>query len=312
MLKKMFDSIGRYDAKSWARYLVFSLLAAWFIGSSLAWVREDSMTHQAWPGAEFVELPSGKTHYIDMGPRDAPVVLLFHGSGRGIADWQEGFASALARDHRVIGFDYYGNGFSDRGFGLTYGYDIWSRQAIELLDALEIEQAVLVGHSVGGVVATVTAVDNPSRATGLVTIGTGNAIDPTHFALLIPGVGELLLGSQSNFSETFSEQHAEFISKAHNVRGSRWAFLVYLRRQYTVDGLRMLNGLYDDILVPTLHVSGTKDQSVSHEAARTLALQTGGAWRPFDGLGHNLHIEAPEQLASVVSRFSAGAVALKH
>lgn len=287
-------------------FLISFSVVLWLIGTALAWVRESPQTNRPWSGAKFIDLPSGRVHYIDLGPKEASAILLFHGSGRGIADWQEGFGEALARNHRVVGFDYYGNGFSDRGFGMRYGYQLWSEQAIELLNELGIDEATFAGHSVGGVIAAITSVDHPRRSNSLVTIGTGASIDPVQIIPLIPGVGEFLLGVQPRFSETFSEQHREFIDQAHNIRGTRGAFLVYIRRQYTIDGIRVIKGLFDKVSAPALHVSGSMDRSIPHEAAQKIALQTDGVWAPFDGVGHDVHIEEPELLAQQISDFIEG------
>ena len=53
---------------------------------------------------------------------EGPVILLVHGTGRSVADWQEGFAERLARCYRVVAFDYYGHGLSDRDHGLGIGF----------------------------------------------------------------------------------------------------------------------------------------------------------------------------------------------
>ena len=55
------------------------------------------------PGAKFVTTPLGRIHYVDVG--EGPPILLIHGSGRSIADWQEGAIQRLAAHHRVIAYD---------------------------------------------------------------------------------------------------------------------------------------------------------------------------------------------------------------
>lgn len=284
------------------------VLLPWLVGRWMMADQEESPAppDQPWPGAAYIALPSGRTHFLDLGPRDAPAILLFHGSARGIADWQEGLAGALAHRYRVIAFDDYGNGFSDRGQGWSYGYDLWARQGMELLDALGVDRAVFVGHSVGGIVAAAAAADNPGRAVGLVTIGTGAAIDPVQILPLIPGLGEIVVGASPRLSDTFSPAHMRFIDAAHAIAGTRAAYLVYLRRQYTFDGLRILNGLIREVACPILHVSGTRDASVPHEAAKSFATESGGTFLAFDGIAHDVHVEAPEALAAAIASFSAG------
>ena len=286
--------------------VLFGLIAVWAASSLLPGLQEDTKITDVtpWPGAQFIDLPNGRTHYIDTGPRDAPAILLFHGSGRGVADWQEGLIKELSDSHRVIAFDYYGNGFSDRGFGLTYGYNLWARQGIQLLDALGVERALFVGHSVGGVIAMIAASDYTDHAFGVVTIGTGTAMDPAQIVPFIPIFGEVAFAQQSRFSDVFSPQHEAFIDAAHRIHGTRWAFLVYIRRQYTIDGLRVITGLYKELPVRSLHVSGTEDASIPHDAARAVAAETGGDFAAIDGVGHDVHVEAPGKLAALIKDFA--------
>jgi 2-hydroxymuconate-semialdehyde hydrolase len=251
----------------------------------------------------FVETRSGRVHVYDKGA--GSVILLLHGSGRSVADWQEGFGDRLAENHRVIGFDYFGHGLSDRTHGLSYGHQLWTQQAIDLLDALGIEQAVVVGHSVGGVIAARIAADFPERVTHVVTIGTGMAMDPTQQLLMVPGVGEWIMARETVFGDTFSAQHQERQERAYAIAGTRAAFLTYVRRQYTIDGLRLLWGVYEEIQAPVLHVSGTSDQAIPTEAARALTLRTGGTFAAVDAVGHDVHIEAPERLTTLIEQFLA-------
>src|SRR5262245_53373939 len=74
-------------------------------------------------GGKFVQTRSGRVHCVDVG--EGKPVLLFHGSGRSTADWQEGVVDLLSRHHRVIAFDYYGSGRSERNPEFTYGYGLW-------------------------------------------------------------------------------------------------------------------------------------------------------------------------------------------
>ncbi len=255
------------------------------------------------PDTRFVETRSGRIHVYERGA--GPVILVLHGSGRSVADWQEGFGDRLSQKHRVIGFDYFGHGLSDRAHGLSYGHRLWTQQAIDLLDALGIERVTVVGHSVGGVIAARVAADFPERVTHVVTIGTGMAMDPTQQQLMIPGIGEWIMGRESVFGDTFSEAHRERQERVYEIAGTRAAFLTYVRRQYTIDGMRLLWGVYEEIKAPVLHISGTMDPSIPHEAAKALTARTGGTFAPVEGVGHDVHIEAPDDLAELIEQFLA-------
>jgi len=283
--------------------LAVAFAAAFVIGRFKMSARETTERAEAplGPHARFIETRSGRIHMMDQGA--GPVVLLIHGTGRSIADWQEGLADRLAANYRVIAMDYYGHGLSDRAHGISYGHVLWSQQVIDLLDALEIDRVILVGHSVGGVIVSRVAADFPERVSHVVTIGTGMAMDPAQIVPMIPGAGEVLMGQTDIFGDTFSDAHRDRLKAAYDIKGTRAALLTYIRRQYTIDGIRLLYGVYEDIQAPVLHISGSQDVSIPNAAARALSDRTGGRFVTIEGIGHDVHIEAPDRLAREIETF---------
>lgn len=282
-------------------------LAVLFLSGRLLWAARETQprARAPWgPGTSFLDTTSGRVHVLDLGAGD--VFLLLHGSGRSIADWQEGLADRLARDHRVVAFDDYGFGLSDRDHGLAYGNALWARQAIDVLDALGIQRVVAVGHSAGGVVAACLAADHPERVRGAVFIGHGLAMDPAQIVPFLPGIGELWAGSRVVLGDVFSEPHRARQEAAHRIHGTRGAFLTFVRRQYTIDGLRLLFGTYEDIPVPVLQVHGALDASIPLEAARRLTFRLRDARLVVvEGVGHEVHVVAPDRLARELVAFAA-------
>jgi len=258
------------------------------------------------PGASFLPTRSGRTHVLAVG--EGSPILLIHGSGSSIAEWQEGFADLLAaKGHRVIGFDSYGFGLSDRSHTLQVGLALWAAQAVDLLDALEIGRAVVLGHSAGGAVAALLAANHPERLRGAVFVGHGVAMDPAQVLPLIPGVGEIWAASRPTLAVTFPDRdrHRQLMEAAYRIRGTRAAFLVFVRRQYTIDGIRLL-GAYEDIHVPVLQVHGSLDQSIPIDAARKLGSRLADSrFVEVPASGHHVHLDAPERLAEAVATFSA-------
>jgi 2-hydroxymuconate-semialdehyde hydrolase len=251
----------------------------------------------------FVSTRSGRVHVLDVGEADE-VILLLHGTGRSVADWQEGLAERLAQTHRVIGIDYYGHGLSDRGHRWRYGISLWAQQAVDVLDALEIERVTVVGHSVGGCVAAIFTADHPERVDRAVFIGHGIAMDPIQIVPLIPGIGEMRMARTAIFSDVFSPQHEHRLMAAYSIRDTRAALLTFLRRQYTIDGLRLVTGTYEDIRRPVLQVHGAEDASIPIAAGRNLSSRIDDVrFMAVAGVGHDVHIEAPVKLAEAIESF---------
>ena len=111
------------------------------------------------------------TNYHDQG-QGAPVALL-HGSGPGVSAWANWrlVIPHLAENFRVIAPDIVGFGFTDRPDDIRYDMETWLRHALDFLDAMEIEQAHVIGNSFGGSLAVALAVHAPERVARLVLMG---------------------------------------------------------------------------------------------------------------------------------------------
>lgn len=112
-----------------------------------------------------------RLHYVQQGDPRGDVVLLLHG-------WPDSWFTfsrvlpLLPARHRVLVPDHRGFGDSDRpesGYGIRELAD----DAAALLDALSVDRATLVGHSLGSFVARRLAIAHPDRVARLVLIGTG-------------------------------------------------------------------------------------------------------------------------------------------
>jgi 2-hydroxymuconate-semialdehyde hydrolase len=98
---------------------------------------------------------------------------MLHGSGPGVSAWANWrlVMPELARTLRVIAPDMVGFGFTERPADVEYKLETWVRQAIDLLDALDILSADLVGNSFGGALALAIAIRHPKRVRRLVLMG---------------------------------------------------------------------------------------------------------------------------------------------
>jgi pimeloyl-ACP methyl ester carboxylesterase len=127
------------------------------------------------PDSLFVDVDGVTVHYKEAGQGDTALLLL-HGFASSTYSWREVMAP-LAEDARVVAFDRPAFGLTERPMpgdfpnGVNpYTADAQADLTIGLMDALGIEQAVLVGNSAGGTIATYTALRHPERVQALVLV----------------------------------------------------------------------------------------------------------------------------------------------
>src|SRR4029077_15195271 len=121
------------------------------------------------PG-QFAKLSDGYTHYEIGGPPDGRVVVLAAGFSVPYYIWDPTFAALTGAGFRVLRYDYYGRGFSDRP-DVAYSQTFYVRQLTELLDSLQITGTIdLVGLSLGGAVVTGFADTFPDRVRSIIYI----------------------------------------------------------------------------------------------------------------------------------------------
>lgn len=122
----------------------------------------------------WLTLPSGhRMHYVDEGPRDAPVVLMLHGNPTWSFYWRR-LISALRLSHRVIAPDHIGCGKSDKPGDDTYSYRLAQRvQDIEaLVEQLGLQGITLAVHDWGGMIGMGWAHRHPDLVARLVVLNT--------------------------------------------------------------------------------------------------------------------------------------------
>jgi pimeloyl-ACP methyl ester carboxylesterase len=127
------------------------------------------------PGA-FVQLGNGVTHYEVAGPANGRVALLVHGFSVPSYIWDPTFAALRDAGYRVIRYDLFGRGWSDRP-DAAYDGNFYDRQIDQLLQSLKVDGKVdLFGLSFGGYVSAHYSATHPER------IRTLNLIDPSNSA----------------------------------------------------------------------------------------------------------------------------------
>ena len=122
------------------------------------------------PRRAYADLPHGQVHYAECGDRGQAPVLLLHQTPRSWAEYA-GVLPLLGQRYRAIAMDTAGFGASDPPAAAP-SIEAWAAIAAQLLDALGIAQAHVVGHHTGGVIAVELAACHPGRVRSLVLSST--------------------------------------------------------------------------------------------------------------------------------------------
>lgn len=120
--------------------------------------------------SRYMDLPSGvKVHYRDLGPRDAPAIVLVHGFAASTHAWDV-WARTLASDHRVVVLDLPGHGLTRTPAGYAAGRDGFGTVIDQVTGQLGLIRFTLGGNSMGGGVAWAYTLDHPDKVERLVLV----------------------------------------------------------------------------------------------------------------------------------------------
>ncbi len=121
--------------------------------------------------SRFAELPAGRMHYLDEGPREAPALIMLHGNPTW-SFYYRNLIKGLAGRHRVIAPDHLGCGLSDKPQDYAYTLDHHIENLSALVDHLELRSATFVLHDWGGAIGMGLAVRRPELAERFVIFNT--------------------------------------------------------------------------------------------------------------------------------------------
>jgi pimeloyl-ACP methyl ester carboxylesterase len=274
--------------------------------------------------AEVAEVRTVRVHGHQVAYRRAgsgPVLVLVHG----IAESSGTFVRVmpdLAEHFTVIAVDLLGHGESAKPRG-DYSLGAYASGIRDLMAALDVPAATIVGHSLGGGVAMQFAYQFPERCERLVLIasgGLGREVSPLLRLLAGPGVEYLLplvltrhvhglLGTVGGWLRKAGVQRDPLLEEIWatytgltDARAQR-AFIHTVRSVIDVSGQRVSaqDRLYLAQEIPTLIVWGDRDGviPVAHAHAAH-ALIPGSRLEVFEGIGHFLPVEAPDRLADLI------------
>ena len=260
-----------------------------------------------------IDLPGGDLQVRESGPPDAPNIVLLHGFACSLGWWDK-MSPALARDHHVIAFDLLGHGGSEKPRD-GYGMEEQARQVSAALDKLGVRRAVIVGHSMGGAVATALTEMRRPLVESLVILDTppdrnDGSLPFTARLGFVPVLGQAIRrvvpdsairdGLGSAFAPGFDVPDA-FVDDFRDMTYSS-----YDDSHDGADSYREKSGLDDrlaDEQVPLLVIFGAEDDIADPKSAQDYRKVPNARIVMLDGAGHSPHVEKPAATARLIRNF---------
>jgi pimeloyl-ACP methyl ester carboxylesterase len=256
------------------------------------------------PAATFVTVKGGvRLRYTQQGPATGPALILLHG----YSDSSWSFSRVLPllpATLRVVAIDQRGHGLSSRA--PDYSMDAMARDVIEVMNALAIPTATVVGHSMGSFVARRAAVLAPMRVTRLVLVGAGIRAATPGMADLQKTVDGLTDPVDPTFVREFQYSTVALpvpapflqvvLAESHRLDAATW--------KRVLAGLIAYQSAESAITVPTLVLGGDKDAvfSVAEQHGVVAAIR-GARAVIVPGVGHTLHWEDPTRFVAELLAF---------
>ena len=252
----------------------------------------------------------------DVGGGAVPVLFL-HGYGSRLDGWRA-VQPVVAADRLTVSFDQRGFGLSERPAG-AYGPERHADDAVAVLDALQIERAVVVGHSYGGGVALRMLLRHPERVAGLVLVDTfalSSQMPAAFHVAKAPVVGEAIFGAF--FDEVPGEKYLLAFHDAQRfatAKALEEMKRLMARPGSTFAALETVRGMdYQDVEadyaaavvdVPRLLVWGEDDRVTPLRQGKALAARLDSDLVVVPECGHMPSWERPRVVVDAIARVAA-------
>lgn len=267
---------------------------------------------------QLVRLPGGDALQVRQdGPAGAPTIVLLHGFA-GSLHWWQNEVPLLDAHYHVVRFDLLGHGGSSKPSG-GYSMEHQAQLVDEALHKLGVHRALIVGHSMGGLVATALATRDPSLAAGVALVDS----PPTE------GSGKLPFTARLGFVPVLGEALRSALitnGQVKNALASAFAPHYPISPQFVTDFWRMTYSSYTQshsadsgylqhgplaarltaLGLPVLAIYGTQDAIVSPSAMRTdYPTIPHARVLAIAGAGHSPMVEKPYATAAALLPFAA-------
>ena len=279
--------------------------------------------------SQFIDIDEITVHYksSNISPEGSPTFILLHGFGANLFTWHE-VMDELGVYGRVIAFDRPAFGLTERIMRGEWQENPYTSQAqvklvLGLMDALDIDKAILIGHSAGGAIATQVALEHPERVQGLVLVspailqggGAPAWAKPLLYTPQMNRLGPLIMRQVSgepglnfiksawNNPENLSEATIQGYQKPLQANNWDKALWEYSKANRWV----RLESQLPNTKVPTLVISGAGDKIVPPTQSEKLAgLIPDSQFVLADSCGHVVQEECPVPFVETIASWLVG------
>jgi 3-oxoadipate enol-lactonase len=253
---------------------------------------------------QVLERPWGRMHVADQGPADGPVVVFANSLGTDLRLWDP-ILPLLPAGLRVLRFDKRGHGLSDPCDPVSI--DGFAEDCAALIEARANRPVLLVGLSIGGLIAQALAARRPELLTGLVLSNTAARIGTPAMweARLEPvraggveAIGDIVM--ERWFTEPTRRSPAMAPWRNMLVRTPTQGYIAASLAIAACD----LTATTARLTLPTLVIAGSHDGSTPPPVVAALAkLIAGSRYALIEDTGHLPCVEAPERFAALLVGF---------
>ncbi|WP_171126215.1 MULTISPECIES: alpha/beta fold hydrolase [unclassified Ruegeria] len=308
---------------------IIVLLIAAFFGAMNLWTRkltQDGLKRVPQLG-QIAPVQGGSIHYVEAGDPAKQTIVMIHGLAGQLQHFTYAMVDMMADDYHVIAVDRPGCGYSTRDTGDLGQLHQQGRMIQELLDAKGVENAVLVGHSLGGAVSLAMALDNPGKTKALALLAPLTQVMPGPPDVFKPlairtdwlrsfigntiAVPMAAKTAPHTLGIVFGPEPApeDFLDRAGGALGLRPTAFVTASQDVAGidDSMDTQVARYPDLKVPGGILYGQEDAILSPEAHAAPMTQFGLTDERLEGLGHMIPITAPETCVAFIRRIAMAA-----
>jgi pimeloyl-ACP methyl ester carboxylesterase len=271
------------------------------------------------PPSQFMTLADGANiHFRDRGPKNAPALVLVHGSNASLFTW-EPWAARLSDVFRIITIDVPGHGLTGAVPSGDYSEQAMTNVVARVTDRLGVRRFAIGGNSMGGAIAARFAEEYPQRVTQLILVDAGGMhvkngqhiplafrlaripflnlmlLYVTPRAFVVEGLDDAIV-RKSIINERMIDSYWDFA----RMQGTRAATL----RRFQIPEDHFVASNMNRINTPTLVLWGEEDRLVPLEAGRLYTRAIRGAKLiVYTATGHLPQEEVPDKSAADVRNF---------